>query len=493
MSSTDITTTNLKVNFWKDRAQMVANYPLADSELHALSTRETQPALALTNVGGAIEMDLSQAYVGTYSPTAGDTGVFSVSNTVAAGLYMSFELWLNNGNNFANLSLSFPAPRFVWIDGVPTLAAGQTILRFESTDGGTTWYISKQTASSGGGTPYVLPAATATVRGGVTIGDNIAIAGDKISVPEIDNINAELDVLDARTSPLVSFAYYLKTGGIMDNVRPTLPGGNVIAVAGGLTTTEKTCYTFSYTLTGDGIARASSTYNIVMPYENLQASNRDYIMRYQLTVGATTIYNVTRPAFRPSLTNYIEEFQQPSQLTADTPFTTGQVVTFTVFGRVQTNTSGMDLRVNSSNTMARMVRNEQTSSINATNVYTTYNNTVVTQETFNNLVSSPTVVTVSPIAGNLTLNLALGTVFVYNMLALGAVLVIQNPFPSPKFNSFIMHVTPVAGGSLVYPAGTRFAGGTQPVFSASGVDILAFQSTNGGTNWIVTKIAGGIA
>lgn len=54
--------------------------------------------------------------------------------------------------------------------------------------------------------------------------------------------------------------------------------------------------------------------------------------------------------------------------------------------------------------------------------------------------------------------------------------------PAPAVTSFILELT--NGGSYVtWPTGVKWAGGTKPTLSTTGLDILGFYSRDGGTTW----------
>ncbi len=55
--------------------------------------------------------------------------------------------------------------------------------------------------------------------------------------------------------------------------------------------------------------------------------------------------------------------------------------------------------------------------------------------------------------------------------------------PSGRFYSFILQLTNAGTGTMTWFTGTKWAGGTAPTLTASGVDILGFYTEDGGTNW----------
>lgn len=55
--------------------------------------------------------------------------------------------------------------------------------------------------------------------------------------------------------------------------------------------------------------------------------------------------------------------------------------------------------------------------------------------------------------------------------------------PAGRFYSFILQLTNAGTGTMTWFTGTKWAGGTAPTLTASGVDILGFYTEDGGTNW----------
>ena len=61
-------------------------------------------------------------------------------------------------------------------------------------------------------------------------------------------------------------------------------------------------------------------------------------------------------------------------------------------------------------------------------------------------------------------------------------LTFSNVLPAPAVTSFILELTN-GGSNLTWPTGVKWAGGTKPTLTASGLDILGFYSRDGGATW----------
>lgn len=59
----------------------------------------------------------------------------------------------------------------------------------------------------------------------------------------------------------------------------------------------------------------------------------------------------------------------------------------------------------------------------------------------------------------------------------------SNPLASPNACGFILELTDGGSATVNWPAAIRWPGGTAPTLTASGVDVLAFITDDGGTNW----------
>lgn len=96
-----------------------------------------------------------------------------------------------------------------------------------------------------------------------------------------------------------------------------------------------------------------------------------------------------------------------------------------------------------------------------------------------------TVATNSTATGATTLNLANGNVF--NVTMTGDVTFTFSGATNGKACSFGLYLSQDATGShaVTWPSGVKWAGGTAPTLTttASAVDVLVFESLDGGTTW----------
>lgn len=60
---------------------------------------------------------------------------------------------------------------------------------------------------------------------------------------------------------------------------------------------------------------------------------------------------------------------------------------------------------------------------------------------------------------------------------------VTNPPTSGKAGSFTLVLTNGGVGTQTWPSGSKWSGGTAPTLTASGVDVLSFFTTDGGTTW----------
>ena len=60
---------------------------------------------------------------------------------------------------------------------------------------------------------------------------------------------------------------------------------------------------------------------------------------------------------------------------------------------------------------------------------------------------------------------------------------ISNAASSGTVNSFILQLTNGGSATVNWFSGVKWAGGTAPTLTASGVDVLGFYSIDGGTTW----------
>ena len=82
-----------------------------------------------------------------------------------------------------------------------------------------------------------------------------------------------------------------------------------------------------------------------------------------------------------------------------------------------------------------------------------------------------------------TVDLSLGNVHTYTLSG-AQTLVFSNPPATGTSGSFTLLVTNGGSATLTWPASvTKWAGGTAPTLTASGVDIIVFTTIDAGTNW----------
>ena len=89
---------------------------------------------------------------------------------------------------------------------------------------------------------------------------------------------------------------------------------------------------------------------------------------------------------------------------------------------------------------------------------------------------------VGTVSGATAINFALGNVATA-VLASGGSFTISNAPTSGIYGKFKLILT--NGGTVTDPwhASVKFAGGTTPTLTTSGIDILTFETIDGGTNW----------
>ena len=82
-----------------------------------------------------------------------------------------------------------------------------------------------------------------------------------------------------------------------------------------------------------------------------------------------------------------------------------------------------------------------------------------------------------------TVDLSLGNVQTYTLSG-AQTLVFSNPPATGTSGSFTLIVTNGGSATLTWPASvTKWAGGTAPTLTASGIDIIVFTTIDAGTNW----------
>ena len=80
------------------------------------------------------------------------------------------------------------------------------------------------------------------------------------------------------------------------------------------------------------------------------------------------------------------------------------------------------------------------------------------------------------------INLATGNLFT-KTITVDTTLTISNVLPAGNANSFILELTNGGSKVITWWSGMKWAGGTTPTLTASGVDILGFYSHDGGLTW----------
>lgn len=85
-------------------------------------------------------------------------------------------------------------------------------------------------------------------------------------------------------------------------------------------------------------------------------------------------------------------------------------------------------------------------------------------------------------SGTRDIDLSLGN-FVSATVAGTTTWTFSNPLASPNACGFILELTNGGSATVNWPAAIRWPGGTAPTLTASGVDVLAFITDDGGTNW----------
>ena len=87
------------------------------------------------------------------------------------------------------------------------------------------------------------------------------------------------------------------------------------------------------------------------------------------------------------------------------------------------------------------------------------------------------------------IDLATGNLFT-KTITVATTLTVSNVLPEGNANSFILELTNGGSKVITWWSGMKWAGGTAPTLTASGVDILGFYSHDGGTTWrgmVMTK------
>ena len=85
--------------------------------------------------------------------------------------------------------------------------------------------------------------------------------------------------------------------------------------------------------------------------------------------------------------------------------------------------------------------------------------------------------------GSQTIDLALGNNVVATVDTSGNTFVFSNPTASDELCGFTLFLTNGGSQTVTWPATVDWAGGTAPTLTTSGIDILVFVTTDGGTIW----------
>ncbi len=86
------------------------------------------------------------------------------------------------------------------------------------------------------------------------------------------------------------------------------------------------------------------------------------------------------------------------------------------------------------------------------------------------------------VAGATTLNTQNGNVFTATATG-AATWTFSNPASSGSVTSFVLILTNGGAGAQSWPSGTKWNNGVAPTLQASGIDVLAFFTIDGGTTW----------
>lgn len=88
---------------------------------------------------------------------------------------------------------------------------------------------------------------------------------------------------------------------------------------------------------------------------------------------------------------------------------------------------------------------------------------------------------VALVDANIDLNL--GALYSKTIIA-NTAFTITNPAPAGEVSNFVLELTDAGSFAVSWPAGTIWEGGVSPTLSATGKDVLAFYSTDGGVTWV---------
>jgi hypothetical protein len=80
------------------------------------------------------------------------------------------------------------------------------------------------------------------------------------------------------------------------------------------------------------------------------------------------------------------------------------------------------------------------------------------------------------------IDLTLGNYFT-DTISTTTTFTVSNVASSGTVNSFILQLTNGGSATVNWFSGVKWAGGTAPTLTASGVDVLGFYTLDGGTTW----------
>jgi hypothetical protein len=86
------------------------------------------------------------------------------------------------------------------------------------------------------------------------------------------------------------------------------------------------------------------------------------------------------------------------------------------------------------------------------------------------------------ISGAQTIDMELGNVVTATITG-ATQFTFSNPPASGRAGGFVLILTNGGAGTITWSSSPKWAAGTAPTLTSSGVDILAFQTTDAGTTW----------
>ncbi len=235
----------------------------------------------------------------------------------------------------------------------------------------------------------------------------------------------------------------------------------------------------AYNTANDGITLAQAAFN--QGNSTATVANTDYTT---ILVTAATYGNATSiPSFTLAANGRITSVTNTAisgggaTITDDTSTNAIRFVLFddATSGTLSTvNTSSTKLTFNPSvGTLSANGINTQSLLVN-NSPYINSNRTITNYGITTNVLNSG--------SGSRTINLTLGN-FVTATVAGATTWIFSNPLPSPNACGFVLELTNGGSATQTWPVTVRWPGGTAPTLTSSGVDVLAFITDDGGTNW----------